>query len=118
MAKRRPRLVPKIVFQVALGATAIPAIATGCKHEDGRIDNPVAVSSYGVAVQAYPNDAQPACPPGSGVVRAGDDGGFTCVAMGVAEIAYDRSQPRLDAAVKPDVEPPPVKGVAARGYTR
>lgn len=118
MAKRRPRLVPKIVFQLAVGATAIPAIALGCKHDDGHMDNPVAAQGYATAPP--PADS---CGPGSARVPIGEsgDGGFACVPMGVAAVAYDRPQPRPDAAAPQDATPPtppPVKGVAARGYTR
>lgn len=125
MRKRRPRLVPKVVFRVAALASAIPMIALGCKHRDPGVDNPVACCGYGVAVRAYPTDPPPdagaTCPPGGALVRVGEgeDGGFACLAMGVAAIAYDRQPMGLDAAAKQDAPPPPpVKGVAARGYTR
>ena len=100
MAKRRPRLVPKIVFQVALGATAIPAIAMGCKHEDRQIDNPVAAQGYGVGAPAYVNPPPAdSCGAGTARVPVGEsgDGGFACVAMGVAAVAYDRPKPSLDS---------------------
>lgn len=104
MRKRRPRLVPKVVFRVAFTAAAIPAVALACKHDDSRMTNPVACCGYGVAARAYtapPPEDQ--CPAGSARVHVGDgnDGGTTCLAMGVAAIAYER--PKIDAsAAKPD----------------
>lgn len=52
MAKRRPRLVPKVVFRVALTATAIP-LATGCHRGSSELE-------YGpVAQQGFVPDASP-----------------------------------------------------------
>lgn len=54
MAKRRPRLIPNVVFRVALTATAVPMLGA-CKPEPFR---GVAAPAY-VLTRPDPNDLPP-----------------------------------------------------------
>lgn len=89
--KRRSRLVPKVVFRLAITATAMPAAALGiegCK-DDRQVQNPVACCGYqGVAQSAYtvePNASDASPPPPQLTVAAM---GFTPTAP-VVDAALD-----------------------------
>jgi hypothetical protein len=80
---KRSRLVPKVVFGVVASASAIPALA--CHHEDDSQFRGVAAPAYtATATTPDPNE----CPSGQVRVASGADGGFACLAMGVAATAY------------------------------
>lgn len=134
MAKRRPRLVPKVVFRVALTATAVPFLA-GCPREHLTVANRgygVAQVGYGpVAQRAYEDpveDASQAMPPQPTVaapafvnpppVDASTDAKSDAAPLDAGKLdAGKLDAGKRDAAVVgPRLTPPPPPGVAYRGY--
>lgn len=135
MAKRRPRLVPKVVFRVALGTTVVPLL-TGCPPRHLTVANEgygVAQVGYGpVAQRAYEPDGE-ASPPQLTVAAPAyanpppsDASSDATVEAKVEAGAVDAGRAdaaRLDAGKRdaavagPSLTArPPIPGVAARGY--
>lgn len=90
MAKRRPRLVPKVVFRVALTATAVPLLG-GCPREHLTVAN----RGYGVAEMSYGPVAQRAYD-----ATAVEDAAPVAPQPGVAAPAFVNPAP-VDASVAP-----------------
>ena len=110
VAKRRSRLVPKVVFQVALTATAVPFL--GACHKEPPPG--VAYGGYGVAVPAYIPDA--VAP--SSVMDASPDAGIDATAdAGVeASVKVDAGANQVPMPTATVTRRPPPPGVAYRGY--
>lgn len=112
VAKRRSRLVPKVVFQVALTATAVPFL--GACHKEPAPG--VAYAGYGVAVPAYTSDAV-----AHSVVEPSSDVGVDASADAGGDAKVDASA-KADAGAKQvpvptaTATPRPPLGVAYRGY--
>ncbi len=139
MAKRRARLVPKVVFRVALTATAVPLLA-GCPQQHLTVAN----LGYGVAAVGYgppDQDASRGTPPELTVAAPAfvnpppEDASLGAAAFDASPTdaskldaskldASKLDASKLDAgrrdaaALEPKLtDQPPLPGVAARGYT-
>lgn len=120
MAKRRPRLIPKVVFRVALTATAVPLLGA-CAHQPAP---GVAQQSYGVAQRAYdPEPVVDASQPLLPQPTVAAIGYVTPPPVVDASVDGKTDAAKLDAGAKRDaaavVGPtlhPPKPGVAYRGY--
>lgn len=132
MAKRRPRLVPKVVFRVALTTAAVPMLA-GCPQH-----LTVANRGYGVAERSYGSVAQRAYAPEGGTsgpeltvaapafvnpppVDASSDATTDAKAEARTLDAGKADASKLDAGKRDAAGPvlvdrPPMPGVAAQGY--
>lgn len=132
MAKRRPRLVPKVVFRVALTATAVPLLA-GCAREPLTVAN----RGFSVAVAYAPDandsapvaDASSALPPPPGVaapayVNPPPIDASADVKVDAAKLDAGKLDAGKVAAASKDASVagpsltahPPMPGVASRGY--
>ena len=133
-AKRRPRLVPKVVFRVAVTATAVPLLA-GCPSQHytvantgygNQVGNPVAQRGYdnppeadaSSALLPQPTVAAPAYvnpPP----VDASADVKVDAASVDAGKVdagTLDAGAKRDASLAGPALTAPPPKGVAYRGY--